>query len=62
MHKICPRCHKPFECCHDKIETCWCSKIKITPKVYEFISTHFSDCLCKACTEEIQKKKQSNYE
>ncbi|QZE15595.1 cysteine-rich CWC family protein [Halosquirtibacter laminarini] len=60
MQKRCPRCHETFECCHDKIESCWCSKVKIDKVTYHYISNNFNDCLCKKCTEALQSSNNQN--
>ncbi|MCT4672589.1 MAG: cysteine-rich CWC family protein [Prolixibacteraceae bacterium] len=60
MKKICPRCKSTFTCNHDKIEVCWCNHIQLDKDAYQYISTHFEGCLCKECTEEIQRENENN--
>ncbi len=54
MEKICPRCGRPFECRHDDIPACECSRVTLSAKVRDYLKAHFQDrCLCKACLAEI---------
>jgi hypothetical protein len=51
MEKICERCGKTFLCTLDI--NCWCMTVFINPKVEEYISNQFQDCICQNCIQEI---------
>lgn len=56
MEKICPRCGRPFECRHDDIVHCECSRVPLSAKVRAYLKAHFQDrCVCKACLLEIKR-------
>jgi hypothetical protein len=54
--KTCPRCNGIFECRVNDIVNCQCQGIIIGGDVWEFISNLYSNCLCKNCLLEINKK------
>jgi len=54
MEKRCERCGKMFICTGDV--NCWCSVTFVAPKVGNYISEHFDDCICKNCIDELTKK------
>lgn len=57
MQKTCPRCGRPFECRHDDIRNCECSRIALSAKVRAYLKAHFQDrCICKTCLTEIVKQ------
>ena len=57
MQKICPRCQRPFECRHDDMPRCACSRIALSEKVRAYLKAHFQDqCLCPLCLNEIAKQ------
>lgn len=58
MKKQCPRCHKTFECNDHNIKDCDCTKVKLSPESYEYISHTYEDCLCIECLKEIEKEQQ----
>ena len=54
MHKLCPRCGAEFVCTHDAF--CQCVGITLNEKARAYLRTHYSDCLCRACLEEIARQ------
>lgn len=52
-NKQCPRCNKGFECKSGSILLCQCSKIEVTTEQIEYIKSHYDDCLCLSCLNEI---------
>jgi hypothetical protein len=52
MEKHCERCGKSFVCT-GHID-CWCMTTFIAPKVSNYISGLYTDCICKDCIEEIK--------
>ena len=49
IEKKCSQCGEPFDCNSDT--GCWCSKIRLNPKVLQELRARFSDCLCEACLQ-----------
>ena len=49
--KTCPRCGASFVCTHDAF--CQCVGVPLNEKAREYLRAHYSDCLCRACLEEI---------
>ncbi len=49
--KTCPRCGTSFVCTHDI--HCQCVGIHLTENARAYLCTHYEDCLCKDCLEEI---------
>ncbi|MBQ7698317.1 MAG: cysteine-rich CWC family protein [Paludibacteraceae bacterium] len=49
--KVCPRCGAPFVCTHDAL--CQCVGIELNEKARAYLRTHYSDCLCRKCLEEV---------
>lgn len=56
--KKCPVCGKSFECSHD--EHCWCMSVMIDETTRIELEKRFTDCLCKACLEEINEDMKKN--
>jgi hypothetical protein len=46
IQKRCERCGQEFECGQ---YGCWCNRIVLTERQYEWIAARFDDCLCPAC-------------
>ncbi|MBQ7382271.1 MAG: cysteine-rich CWC family protein [Paludibacteraceae bacterium] len=53
IHKLCPRCGAEFICTHDAF--CQCVGITLNEKARAYLRTHYSDCLCRKCLQEISK-------
>jgi len=53
--KICPRCHKAFECNAGNIRECQCNGISLTLEERAFIAEEYTDCLCRSCLLELKK-------
>ncbi|MBQ3633831.1 MAG: cysteine-rich CWC family protein [Paludibacteraceae bacterium] len=49
--KVCPRCGAAFECTHDV--HCQCVGIHLSENARAYLRTHFSDCLCRNCLEQV---------
>ncbi|MDE5574364.1 MAG: cysteine-rich CWC family protein, partial [Bacteroidales bacterium] len=57
MEKKCPRCGKKFECRHEDISRCACSKVKLGKAASSHIArTYGEQCLCTACLRKIEKE------
>lgn len=57
MEKKCPRCGKKFECRHDDISRCACSKVKLGQEASSHIAQNYGEqCLCTACLKDIEKE------
>ena len=56
--KKCPACGKSFECSHD--EHCWCTLVALNDVTRSELKKRFTDCLCKACLEEINEVAKKN--
>ncbi|MBP1676829.1 MAG: Cysteine-rich [Bacteroidetes bacterium] len=54
MEKRCARCEKMFVCTGDV--NCWCSTTFVAPKVSNYISDLYDDCICEDCIKELTKK------
>lgn len=54
IHKLCPRCGAEFICTHDAF--CQCVGITINEKARAYLRTHYSDCLCRKCLQEISSQ------
>jgi hypothetical protein len=50
-NKTCPRCGAHFVCTHDAF--CQCVGVTLNENARAFLRTHYSDCLCRNCLEEI---------
>jgi cysteine-rich CWC protein len=44
--RTCPRCGKRFECSAGSILPCQCKGVSLSPEEFEYILSHYSDCLC----------------
>ena len=53
MNKTCPRCGASFVCTHD--EFCQCVGITLNENARAYLRTHYKDCLCRQCLEEINE-------
>ncbi|HEY6901203.1 MAG TPA: cysteine-rich CWC family protein [Puia sp.] len=61
--KSCGRCQSSFECKVGNISQCQCNGISLTDEERTYLSTHYSDCLCRNCLLEIKREirhKQQN--
>ncbi|MBQ8101163.1 MAG: cysteine-rich CWC family protein [Paludibacteraceae bacterium] len=59
--KHCPRCGQPFACLHDDdIRLCQCAGIRLSAGARAYISSSYSDCLCRNCLMNIEKHFQQN--
>ncbi|MGG9964816.1 cysteine-rich CWC family protein [Ferruginibacter sp. SUN106] len=47
--KYCPRCNKVFECKVGNITQCQCYGLSLSDEERAYISTAFSDCICREC-------------
>lgn len=57
MKKTCPRCGKKFECRHEDISHCDCSKIKLSKETIAYLKQHYADrCLCGNCLKQIERE------
>ncbi|MBQ3999082.1 MAG: cysteine-rich CWC family protein [Paludibacteraceae bacterium] len=54
MEKTCPRCGASFLCTHDAM--CQCVGIVLNEKARAYLRTHYTDCLCRECLEEIARQ------
>lgn len=52
--KRCPRCGAAFVCTHDAF--CQCVGVLLSEKALAYLHTHYQDCLCRKCLEEIGKE------
>lgn len=46
---ICPRCKTAFECRVGTILRCQCQDVALTEREREYISEHYTGCLCADC-------------
>ncbi len=53
-NKTCPRCGAHFVCTHDAF--CQCVGVRLNEKARAYLRTHYSDCLCRTCLEEVARK------
>lgn len=58
MMKKCPRCKGDFECNDTNIEACQCKSINLSSQAYQYIRGNYTDCLCLACLQQIEKERQ----
>lgn len=58
--KICPHCHKEFECKAGSITECQCSQIILSNDERNYIESKFSDCLCIDCLKILQQEYYSD--
>ena len=54
IEKVCPRCGAHFVCTHDAL--CQCVGIDLTENARAYLRTHYSDCLCRTCLQEISRQ------
>lgn len=57
-NKVCPRCGAPFVCHHENPAICQCAGIVLTENARAYLRTHYRDCLCRKCLEEIANQKE----
>ena len=50
--KVCPRCGASFVCTHDAF--CQCVGITLDEKARAYLRTHYKDCLCRKCLDEVR--------
>jgi hypothetical protein len=48
--KRCARCGQPFLCGG---YGCWCTKVPVTDRQYDWIAERYRDCLCPACLAQV---------
>ena len=53
--KICPRCGRPFVCKANRVMHCDCMSLSLSEEVVDYIATHYDDCLCLGCLQELQR-------
>lgn len=58
-NKVCPRCGAPFVCHHENPAICQCAGIILTENARAYLRTHYRDCLCRKCLEEIANQIES---
>lgn len=51
--KACPRCGAPFVCRPDNPSICQCAGVVLNENARAYLRTHYKDCLCRRCLEEI---------
>ena len=51
--KLCPRCGAEFVCTHDAF--CQCVGVTLNENARAYLRTHYTDCLCRKCLEEIAR-------
>ncbi|MEQ1796310.1 MAG: cysteine-rich CWC family protein [Lacibacter sp.] len=54
--KNCPRCGGGFECKVNDITNCQCYGIELTVEEEAFISSNYSECLCRNCLQQLQQR------
>lgn len=55
-YKTCPRCGTGFECKTGNILQCQCYGIVLSPAAQALVEQRYTDCLCRSCLEELNKK------
>lgn len=55
-NKTCPRCGRKFFCNHEDVSRCDCAKIPLSNEAMNYVSQHYSDCLCNDCLKAINEK------
>ncbi|MGM9805248.1 MAG: cysteine-rich CWC family protein [Candidatus Aphodosoma sp.] len=58
-NKTCPRCGKEFVCNHNDIANCQCASVHLSAEAHKYIATHYTDCLCADCLDEINRQHHS---
>jgi hypothetical protein len=53
--KTCPRCNSHFECRPGDITNCQCYGIELNIATEGFIASHYGDCLCRNCLQQLQQ-------
>lgn len=51
----CPRCKSAFECRVGSILQCQCQAVTLSEEEREYISGHYSGCLCADCLQQVKK-------
>ncbi len=54
--KNCPRCGEGFECKVGDVTNCQCYGIELSVEEEAFISSNYSDCLCRNCLLQLQQR------
>jgi hypothetical protein len=54
--KQCPRCGAGFACHRAAVAQCPCRKVELTAAQRAFMATHYDDCLCPACLQQMQRE------
>jgi len=52
--KRCPRCQALFECKSGSILLCQCQTVYLVPEHLDYVSEHYTDCLCAACLKVVR--------
>ncbi|WP_343604429.1 cysteine-rich CWC family protein [Fluviicola sp.] len=53
---VCPRCTADFTCKSGSISLCQCTAVVLSVEESQYISEHYSDCLCAGCMLEMKKE------
>ncbi len=53
MVKECPKCRIEFDCMHNEIFKCHCSRVALNDEALKYIKENFKDCLCNKCLQEV---------
>lgn len=51
IEKSCGHCGQRFECGQ---YGCWCGKVRLTDRQFDWIAARFQDCLCSDCLEQVR--------
>jgi hypothetical protein len=57
--KNCPRCKAPFICQPGNVQACQCAGIRLSEAAKQFISSQYTDCLCRDCLLAITVERSS---
>ena len=52
--KRCPRCQALFECKSGSILLCQCQTVYLVREHLDYVSEHYTDCLCAACLKVVR--------
>jgi hypothetical protein len=56
--RTCPRCGKRFKCSAGSILPCQCEGVSLSPEEFEYILSHYSDCLCAECLRALKAERE----